>query len=97
MSIFVFCEKYIKIYFKNSESYRNKSVNDDEKKFWLFGVINACPLNSELDTCQFKSARKKPAAERWNTVAGFSDGQLDNLITIHRNCVRERELKSLKK
>jgi hypothetical protein len=72
-------------------------VNISEKRIWIFGVANACPLNSPLDTCPFKDIREKTLAERWKYITELSENQIDALITNHKKCLFERELKRTKK
>lgn len=66
-------------------------MNSEEKRYWLFGVVNACPLNSPLDNCPFKVLREKSVAERWDFIVKISDKQVDDLIYKHKKCLFERE------
>jgi hypothetical protein len=68
-------------------------MNLIEKKTWVFGVANACPLNYPLNTCLFKQISEMPVVGRWNYINKLSEEELDNLIEKHKRCLFERELK----
>ena len=64
-----------------------------EKRIWVFGVANACPLNSPVETCLFKQICEMPVAGRWVYINELSEVELDHLIEQHKKCLYERELK----
>jgi hypothetical protein len=71
-------------------------VKTDEKRIWLFGVVNACPLNVPLDICPFNEIRNKPVTVRWKFVCDLSDVEVDSFIDKHLDCLYKREMKRFK-
>lgn len=70
-------------------------MNLDDKRIWLFGVANGCPLNFPLENCPFKGIRDKPMAERWKYISELPENQVETLISHHLKCSYEREMKKM--
>jgi hypothetical protein len=68
-------------------------VNLEEKRIWLFGVANGCPLISPLENCPFIVIRNKPMAERWKYISELPEDQVESLISHHLKCSYDREMK----
>jgi hypothetical protein len=68
-------------------------VNLEEKRIWLFGVANACPLNSPCDSCPFTVIRNKTVTERWKYISDMPEDQVESLISHHLKCSYDREMK----
>ncbi len=62
-----------------------------EKVSIVFGLLIECPLDEPLDTCPALDLRALPTGEKFDIVKGFSEEQLDDIITHHNKCLRERE------
>jgi hypothetical protein len=62
-----------------------------EKVSIVFGLLIECPLDKPMDTCPALELRDLPIGEKFDIVNGFSEEQLDDIITHHNKCLRERE------
>jgi hypothetical protein len=71
-------------------------VNLEEKRIWLFGVVNGCPLNSPCKNCPFEVMRIEPLTERWRYLCDLTDNEVEDLVNYHVRCLFERELKQFK-
>lgn len=61
-----------------------------DKRIWLFGVFTACPLNDVVKDCTFRKYREMTSFQRWNYLESLSDEEVDNLIMLHKNCIKAR-------
>ncbi len=64
-----------------------------EKISIVFGLLIECPLDEPLDTCPALDLRKLPTDEKFKIVNNMSEEQLDDILTHHKKCLREREKK----
>ncbi|MBW2203234.1 MAG: hypothetical protein JRF52_03825 [Deltaproteobacteria bacterium] len=63
----------------------------ENKKIWVQGLIIECPMGKALNTCPAIDVRKLPLQERLELVRQMEESQLDEIITHHRKCLKDRE------
>jgi len=61
------------------------------KKTWVQGLMVECPFGKALATCPAKDLRVLPIEERFKLVRQMEESQIDEIITHHRQCLKERE------
>ena len=61
------------------------------KRTIAHGLMVACPMGQERDTCPARDLRKLPLRERLAVVNEMTESQLDEVIVHHRQCMKERE------
>ncbi len=64
-----------------------------EKISIVFGLLIECPLDEPLETCPALELRKLSTEEKFKIVNSMSEEQIDEIITHHKKCLREREEK----
>ncbi len=65
-----------------------------DKRTWVKGILVDCPLGTPLETCPANNIRSLPLTELVRIVNGFSDEQLDSVLTHHEACLKQRETAS---
>ena len=63
----------------------------ESKQIWVQGLMIDCPMRKALETCPAKEVRKLPLKERLTLVSQMDESQLNDIITYHKLCLRERE------
>jgi len=63
----------------------------ENKVIWVQGLMIDCPMGKALETCPAKDVRALPLRERLALVKQMEENRLDEIITHHRRCLRERE------
>ncbi len=63
----------------------------EDKVIWVQGLMIDCPMGKALESCPAKDVRTLPLRERLALVKQMDEGQLDEIITHHKQCLRERE------
>ena len=66
----------------------------EHKKIWVQGLLIDCPMGKPLENCPAKDARALPIEERLNLPNAMDERQLDQIISHHRKCLREREYRT---
>ncbi len=67
----------------------------EQKQTWVKGLLIDCPMVKPLDNCPAKDVRKSPIEERLKLANAMDEGQLDQIIGHHKNCLNQRERPSL--
>ena len=63
----------------------------EDKVTWVQGLMIDCPRGKALESCPAKDVRMLPLPERLALVKQMVESQLDEIITHHKRCLRERE------
>jgi len=66
-------------------------LTSEEKNDWAVSLLISCPLDKVMDNCPVKLARELPFSDRVDVVRGMDENQIDQIITHHWNCRRQRE------
>lgn len=64
-----------------------------EKISIVFGLLIQCPLDDPLDNCPVNELRELSTEEKFSTANNMSEDQLNDIISHHKQCIREREKK----
>ena len=80
-------QKFINLY----GNQKGKKLGSSEKKFWLFGVVRACPLGKDLENCPLKKIRKMPISEQFKFIQQLPEDKVNQLIQHHKKCLYKRE------
>ena len=70
------------------------SVSDltpESKMVWVLGLMIECPFGKAQEDCPMNTARKLPLEERVALAKQMEESRLDELITHHMHCLKERE------
>lgn len=59
----------------------------------VFGLLIQCPMDDPLDNCPAKDLRELSTEEKFKIANNMSEEQLDDIISHHKQCLREREKK----
>ena len=58
----------------------------------VLGLMIDCPMGKALDNCPAKNVRTLPLQERIALVKQMEESQLNEIITHHRQCLKECEI-----
>ncbi len=61
------------------------------KLLWVQGLMIDCPMGKALETCPAKDLRALPLYEGLMLTKQMEESQLDEIISRHRQCLKERE------
>jgi hypothetical protein len=63
----------------------------ENKLMWVQGLMMECPMGKALETCPAKDLRALPLYEGLVLTKQMEESQLDEIISHHRRCLKERE------
>ncbi len=63
----------------------------ENKRTWVLRLMIDCPMEKALETCPAKDVRVLPLEEKLALVNQMEESHLDETITHHRRCLKERE------
>ena len=68
-----------------------EELNLNEKEIWVKGLLIECPMGKALTNCPLENYRKLSVGERFKLADSWNENKLSQIITYHKNCLRERE------
>ena len=69
----------------------DNTVELSDRQIRVLGLACACPLGEQRPDCSLGELRAKPLRDRVGLVRNMSEGELDIIITHHKECLTERE------
>lgn len=67
-------------------------LSRSEKEAFAWGLANGCPIGDELPGCPLAAVRTMPLKDRFAVIRGMTDGQLDEILAHHTQCIRRRQV-----
>ena len=64
-------------------------------RVWLFGLIIGCPMGKSLENCPADKLRNLPVTDIIKIVENMPEDELNDLISYHKSCLKEREKNKL--
>ena len=62
-----------------------------DNREWVLGLLVECPFGEALESCPLKVLRALPLQEKIVLTQQMEESQLDDIISFHKRCRKERE------
>ena len=69
----------------------DKTVELSDRRTFVLGLACGCPFGEQLSGCCMGELREKPLRDRVAPVRNMSEGELDIIITQHKECLTNIE------
>ena len=65
-----------------------------DARFYILGLLVDCPFEPNPTDCALREIRNKPLAERAEWARQLTDEQVQQIISVHKQCLARKEGKA---